>query len=83
MGGIAAITGVVTYLSYQCDIRTARKQVMSGSQVIETKCRPIEYATMGEGPPVLVVHEQEMGSIRASLLHENLSDFQNLYIGNN
>jgi 2-hydroxy-6-oxonona-2,4-dienedioate hydrolase len=29
---------------------------MSGSQVIETRCGPIEYATMGEGPPVLVVH---------------------------
>jgi 2-hydroxy-6-oxonona-2,4-dienedioate hydrolase len=56
MGGVAAITGIVTYLSYQCDIRAARERVMSGSQVIETKCGPIEYATMGEGPPVLVVH---------------------------
>ncbi len=29
---------------------------MSGSQVIETKCGPIEYAIIGEGTPVLVVH---------------------------
>ena len=27
-----------------------------GSQVIETDCGPIEYATFGEGTPVLVVH---------------------------
>ncbi len=53
---IIAATIVVTYLSYQSDIRAARDRVISGSQVIETKCGPIEYATMGEGPPVLVVH---------------------------
>ncbi len=56
MGGVAAITGVVTYLSYQSDIRAARERIMSGSQVIETKCGPIEYATVGDGSPVLVVH---------------------------
>ncbi len=56
MGCVAAITGVVTYLSYQSDIRAAQKRVMSGSKVIETKCGPIEYATVGEGLPVLVVH---------------------------
>ncbi len=58
MGGVAAITGAVTYLSYKCDIRVAQERVMSGSgsQIIETKCGPIEYASVGEGPPVLVVH---------------------------
>ena len=56
LGGIIAVILIVTYLSYQSDIRAVRERVMSGSQVIETKCGPIEYATMGEGPPVLVVH---------------------------
>lgn len=51
-----AVIFIVTYQSYQSDIRTAQERVMSGSQVIETKCGPIEYATIGEGPPVLVVH---------------------------
>ena len=53
------VVGVITtqtYLSYQHDIRAARERVMTGSQVIETACGTIEYATMGEGPPVLVVH---------------------------
>lgn len=53
---IVTVTLIVTYLSYQSDISAARERAMSGSQVIETKCGPIEYATMGEGPPVLVVH---------------------------
>ncbi len=35
-GGIIAVAGVVTYLSYKSDIRAAREQVMSGSQAIET-----------------------------------------------
>jgi len=56
LGGIIAVTLIVTYLSYRSDIRAVRERVISGSQIIETKCGPIEYATMGEGPPVLVVH---------------------------
>lgn len=56
LGGIIAVILIVTYPSYRSDIRAARERVMSGSQVIETKCGPIEYATRGEGPPVLVVH---------------------------
>lgn len=56
LGGIMTVILVVIYLSYQSDIRAARDRVMSGSQVIETKCGQIEYATMGEGLPVLVVH---------------------------
>ncbi len=56
LGGIIAVILIATYPSYRSDIRAARERVISGSQVIETKCGPIEYATMGEGPPVLVVH---------------------------
>jgi pimeloyl-ACP methyl ester carboxylesterase len=52
LAGIAAV--VFRYLR---DIRRARKRVDSlGSQVIETNCGPIEYARIGEGSPVLVVH---------------------------
>jgi 2-hydroxy-6-oxonona-2,4-dienedioate hydrolase len=56
LGLVIAVIAVVTYLSYQNDIRKARERIMSGNHVIETKCGSIEYATMGEGPPVLVVH---------------------------
>lgn len=45
-----------TYLSYQHDIHVARERVLAGSQVIETACGPIEYAILGDGFPVLVMH---------------------------
>lgn len=56
LGGIIAVILIATYPNYRSDIDAARERVMSGSQVIETKCGTIEYATMGEGPLVLVVH---------------------------
>jgi 2-hydroxy-6-oxonona-2,4-dienedioate hydrolase len=65
---IVTVTLIVTYLSYQSDIRTARERVMSGSHIIETKCGPIEYATMGEGPPVLMVHGAAGGYDQGILL---------------
>jgi pimeloyl-ACP methyl ester carboxylesterase len=53
---IVAITALI-YARYRRDIRAARERVQNlGSQVIETECGPIEYATFGEGDPVLVVH---------------------------
>ncbi|KCZ71099.1 putative hydrolase or acyltransferase of alpha/beta superfamily [Candidatus Methanoperedens nitroreducens] len=56
LGGIIVVIGVVTYLSYQSDISTARERVLAGSKVIETASGPIEYADIGDGYPVLVVH---------------------------
>ncbi|PWB51030.1 MAG: hypothetical protein C3F06_11210 [Candidatus Methanoperedenaceae archaeon] len=56
LGCIIAVILIVTYPAYRSDISAAQERVMSGSKVIETKCGPIEYAAIGEGPPVLVVH---------------------------
>ena len=45
------------YLYYQHDMRIAQEKLLAGgSEVIDTACGPIEYAAMGEGQPVLVVH---------------------------
>ncbi len=52
---VAALFGL-TYLSYQRDIQPARERVASGSQMVQTRCGPIEYASAGDGAPVLVVH---------------------------
>jgi pimeloyl-ACP methyl ester carboxylesterase len=42
---------------YSREITTARKRIDSlGSRVIETSCGPVEYARVGEGDPLLVVH---------------------------
>jgi pimeloyl-ACP methyl ester carboxylesterase len=50
--GIAAVS-----LRYTREIKAAHRRIDSlGSQVIETKCGQVEYARIGEGNPVLVVH---------------------------
>jgi pimeloyl-ACP methyl ester carboxylesterase len=53
----AVLLGAFTVARYRRDMRAARERVISGgSQVVETDCGPIEYATRGEGPPVLAIH---------------------------
>lgn len=55
--GIIIIGMVSIFTRYQREIRAARTQVNSlGSQVIETDCGLIEFARVGDGFPVLVVH---------------------------
>ena len=54
--GIALVGGYLLF-RYLKDIRAARQRLDSlGSQVIETDLGPIEYARIGDGYPVLVVH---------------------------
>jgi 2-hydroxy-6-oxonona-2,4-dienedioate hydrolase len=47
---------VATYLAYRSDLRSARARAVAGSTIIETRCGPIEYATLGTGDPILVIH---------------------------
>jgi 2-hydroxy-6-oxonona-2,4-dienedioate hydrolase len=57
IGAVAAVLVIMIYARFHRDIRAVRGRVHNlGSQVIETGCGPIEYATFGEGDPVLVVH---------------------------
>ena len=52
-----AIGAVLVYARCRRDIRAAQRRVESlGARVVETACGPIEYATLGEGYPVLVIH---------------------------
>ena len=45
-----------TYRTYSRDVNAARARSAAGSQIVETPCGRIEYAVLGEGMPVLVVH---------------------------
>jgi 2-hydroxy-6-oxonona-2,4-dienedioate hydrolase len=45
-----------TYFSYRDAIDAAEARVSSGSEVVESPCGRIEYAVIGRGPPVLLVH---------------------------
>jgi pimeloyl-ACP methyl ester carboxylesterase len=53
---VVIVTGLA-YARFRRDMRAAWERFRSeGSQVIETDCGPVEYATYGQGKPVLVVH---------------------------
>jgi 2-hydroxy-6-oxonona-2,4-dienedioate hydrolase len=47
---------LLTYPMYRRDINRAYERISTGSRIAETRCGAIEYATAGEGPPVLSVH---------------------------
>ena len=57
VAALAALgVGSVAYGAYRRDIRAARARIASGGLIAETRCGPIEYAAVGEGAPVLLVH---------------------------
>jgi len=57
LGVAVVVLLVLVYARFRRDIGAARERVQNlGSHVVETDCGPIEYATLGEGYPVLVVH---------------------------
>jgi 2-hydroxy-6-oxonona-2,4-dienedioate hydrolase len=53
---IAVVAVAVTYVVYRRDIDRSFERISSGSQIVQTPCGPIEYASFGEGEPVLAVH---------------------------
>jgi 2-hydroxy-6-oxonona-2,4-dienedioate hydrolase len=46
----------LTYASYRQDLAAQRIRISHGSAIAQTPCGPIEYASTGEGPVVLLVH---------------------------
>jgi 2-hydroxy-6-oxonona-2,4-dienedioate hydrolase len=54
--GILLTVLLVAYGSYHSDIATERHRATHGSILIETSHGPIEYSTLGQGSPILVIH---------------------------
>ena len=54
----AALAGSIlfAYFSYRHELGAAQARISSGSEVVDTPCGPIEYALIGKGAPVLLVH---------------------------
>lgn len=82
MNRLALLTGVAVVIvaafvvdRYVEDIRAARDRVATGSLLAETPCGPIEYAVVGDGPPVLVVHGAGGGFDQGMALGEELAAF--------
>ncbi|HEY3645425.1 MAG TPA: alpha/beta hydrolase, partial [Gammaproteobacteria bacterium] len=61
---------------YRHDLAAARERIGSGSQVVETRCGPIEYAVRGEGPPLLVVHGAGGGFDQGLMIAAPLSGYR-------
>ncbi len=53
---VIAVAAGVFALKYRHDMHEAYARISHGSQIADTKCGPIEYASAGEGPAVLLVH---------------------------
>ncbi|HTT38864.1 MAG TPA: alpha/beta hydrolase [Burkholderiales bacterium] len=51
----AGLAGFI-YTDYRLELHAAQERVSSGSRLVQTPCGPIEYASAGDGAPVLVVH---------------------------
>jgi 2-hydroxy-6-oxonona-2,4-dienedioate hydrolase len=56
LGVVLLLAVIAVYLIYRRDIKRAFDRVATGSRIAQTPCGPIEYAVVGEGSPVLVVH---------------------------
>lgn len=53
---LAAVCAALAYGLYRRDLNAARARLAGASQIAATPCGPIEYADVGTGPPILVVH---------------------------
>jgi pimeloyl-ACP methyl ester carboxylesterase len=53
---LVGVIGALTYAAYRPSLERARARISTGSRIAASRCGPIEYGEMGEGPPILVVH---------------------------
>lgn len=77
IAGVAGAFGVLTGASYrrfQHEIGAARLRVSAGSTLATTGCGPIEYAQIGQGKPLLVVHGAGGGYDQGLLFARPLAD---------
>lgn len=53
---VIAVFIILTYPRYRHDMHAAREKLLIGSQIIQTSTALIEYASVGDGYPILMVH---------------------------
>jgi pimeloyl-ACP methyl ester carboxylesterase len=56
LGIAGAMSATLTYRAFRRDMDRAQKRISTGTQVIDTSSGPIEYASIGEGFPLLIIH---------------------------
>jgi hypothetical protein len=68
VGILILALAVLTYISYHRDLNRARLRISSGGHVVNTPSGQIEYADVGNGPPLLVAHSTGGGFDQGLLL---------------
>ncbi len=53
---LVGLLGSYGWGRYRKTRKAALEKLRAGSDIIQTRCGPVEYAITGEGPPVLVAH---------------------------
>ncbi|MFA5940931.1 MAG: alpha/beta hydrolase [Sinimarinibacterium sp.] len=56
LGVLLTIAFIGAWRAYSRDIAVAQARLDAGSKLIETPCGPIEYAAVGAGAPLLMIH---------------------------
>ena len=56
LSAAASAATLVSYARYRREIRSIRREVESGSTIAETAAGAVEYAEVGEGAPLLMIH---------------------------
>jgi pimeloyl-ACP methyl ester carboxylesterase len=72
-GALGVLTGV-GYRRFQQDLAAARLRTSAGSTLATTRSGPIEYAQMGQGTPLLIVHGAGGGFDQGLLFARPLAD---------
>ena len=71
---VAAAGVAWAYALYRRDLDAARARLDGASEIAATRCGPIEYATVGSGPPILVVHGAGGGFDQGLAVGSSLAD---------
>lgn len=66
--GLLTLAGLGVYVAYARDMQRITQHVAMGSKLAQTRHGPIEYASWGSGPAVLVVHGAGGGYDQGRLL---------------
>jgi len=70
---LVAGSAALAYARYRPTLKRAHERISTGSRIAASRCGPIEYAGVGEGPPVLVVHGAGGGFDQGLELGEGLA----------
>jgi pimeloyl-ACP methyl ester carboxylesterase len=70
----AVVFVALTFPRYQQGMQMARENLIVGSKVIQTPSGPLEYASIGDGYPVLIVHGAGGGYDQGFIIGEFIGD---------